>query len=405
MAVRSVFLTLARNVRRDSNIPFRGISSSVEAMKSESSAIANDGDVDGLVREENDDLRSKILRLRLPKRSATNVLQNWVDDGNRIAISELRSICNELRKSNSFKHALEISEWMVSHEEYKLTETDYAIRIDLMTKVFGVNAAERYFEGLPSSAKTRETYTALLHCYARLKLTEQAEDLFEQIKCANLPLTAITYNELMTFYISVGQLEKVPPIIEEMKRQNVALDLFTYNLWLTSHAAALSIDDVKKILREMNLDTNLDHTWTRYLQLAEIYLSSSRLMNSDPSSVMENNKAIMQRQLISYDFLFVLYGGLGDKSQIDKIWKSTRMMTGQNVSGRNYVCVISSYLMLGHLEEVARIVDEWKQSAASEFNLSMCRRLLEAYEEAGMADKATSFHVILKKKGYEPLLV
>lgn len=58
--------------------------------------------------QENDDLKSRIFRLRLPKRSATNVLQKWISEGNPIAISELRQISKELRKSQRYKHALEV---------------------------------------------------------------------------------------------------------------------------------------------------------------------------------------------------------------------------------------------------------------------------------------------------------
>ena len=53
--------------------------------------------------------------------------------------------------------SLQISEWMVAHDEYELSDSDYAVQIDLMTKVFGIDAAEQYFEGLPLSAKTSET--------------------------------------------------------------------------------------------------------------------------------------------------------------------------------------------------------------------------------------------------------
>ena len=58
---------------------------------------------------------------------------------------------------------LQISEWMVTHQEFEVSDHDYAVRIDLTTKVFGTNAAEEFFKGLPSNAKTLETYTALLH--------------------------------------------------------------------------------------------------------------------------------------------------------------------------------------------------------------------------------------------------
>ena len=59
-----------------------------------------------------DDLKSRIFRVRLPKRSVTNVLQNWVSEGREIGISELRKITKELRQSQRFKHALEVVSWL-----------------------------------------------------------------------------------------------------------------------------------------------------------------------------------------------------------------------------------------------------------------------------------------------------
>lgn len=55
-----------------------------------------------------DDLKSRIFRVRLPKRSVTNVLHNWVNEGHQITISDLRKITKELRQSQRFKHALEV---------------------------------------------------------------------------------------------------------------------------------------------------------------------------------------------------------------------------------------------------------------------------------------------------------
>lgn len=58
---------------------------------------------------ENDDLKSRVFRIRLPKRSAMNVLRNWVAEGNEVAVSELRDIAKELKKSHRYKHALEVN--------------------------------------------------------------------------------------------------------------------------------------------------------------------------------------------------------------------------------------------------------------------------------------------------------
>lgn len=293
---------------------------------------------------------------------------------------------------------LQITEWMVAHDEFKLSDSDYAVRIDLMTKVFGIDAAERYFEGLPLPAKTSETYTALLHSYAASKLIEKAESLFERIKKENLSLSALTYNELMTLYMSVGQLDKVSLTVEELKRQKVAPDLFTYNLWISSCAAAFNIDEVRRILDEMSLDPGLSESWSRYVNLVKVYIAAGHLVESDSSSLVENEKGITQREWVTYDFLIILYGGMGSKERIDQIWKSLRL-TKQKMIGRNYACIISSYLMLGQLKEVREIIDQWKQSTTTDFDNSICNRLLKAFAEVGLTDKAVDLHMVLIEKG------
>ncbi|GMN58965.1 hypothetical protein TIFTF001_028051 [Ficus carica] len=315
---------------------------------------------------EDDDLKSRVFRLRLPKRSATN-----------------------------------ISEWMVSHDGFEISASDYAIRINLMTKVFGIDAAERYFEGLPVTAKTSETYTALLHSYAGAKLTEKAENFFGRMKDSNLSFTAVTYNEMMTMYISVGLVEKVPIVVEELRQQKVAPDIFTYNLWISSCAATLNIDEVRRILDEMRSDPGSDETWTRYINLASLYVTTGHLTNSESNSLVSAEKGITQREWITYDFLIILYGSLGNKDRIDQIWKSLRM-TNQKMTSRNYICVLSSYLMLGHLKEVGEVIDQWKQSTTTDFDVSACGRLLDAFTDIGLAEKATDFHLLLIQKNSDP---
>ncbi|KAL7002996.1 hypothetical protein U1Q18_004154 [Sarracenia purpurea var. burkii] len=404
MAARSIFLALTRNCRGQRSLS-RSLSSSIasrsEVLLEEShTPREEEGKEEHDKNGEDDDLKSRVFRIRLPKRSATSVLQNWVSEGRNITISDLRCISRELRKSRRFKHALEISEWMTSHEEFELSNSDYAVRIDLITKVFGIDAAERYFEGLPLIAKTGETYTALIHSYAGVKLTEKAEDLYESAKEANLSLSALTYNEIMTLYMSVGQVEKVSSVIEELKRQKVAPDLFTYNLWISSCAATMDIDSVRRILEEMARDSGSNEGWVRYADLANIYITLGHLMNARPNnSLVESEKGIItQREWITYDFLIILYAGLGSKDKLDQIWKSLRM-TKQKMTSRNYLCILSSYLVLGHLREAGEVIDLWKQSAATDFDLSTCVRLLKAFTDAGLIEASKNLGRLLTEKG------
>ncbi|XP_010690204.2 pentatricopeptide repeat-containing protein At5g09450, mitochondrial [Beta vulgaris subsp. vulgaris] len=344
-----------------------------------------------------DDLKSRIFRLRLPKRSATNIIQKWVNEGNSVTLPELRHISKELRKSHRYKHALEITEWMVSDSELELSDSDYAVRLDLMTKVFGIDATERYFEGLPHDVKTSETYTALLHSYASAKLIDKAEELFQRMKDSGLSFCAITYNELMTLYMSMGQVEKVSLVIEELKNQKVAPDLFTYNLWVSSCAATLNIEGVRNILSEMSQDPNSDDGWVRYRNLANIYVTTGQLTSSGASSLVEAEKSLTQREWISYDFLIILHTSLGNKDMVDQIWKSLRM-TKQKMIGRNYVPILSSYLILEHMKEVGEVIDQWKNSTTSIFDNSVCDRLADAFVEAGFTERAEAFRSLLIEK-------
>ncbi|KAG6495868.1 hypothetical protein ZIOFF_043698 [Zingiber officinale] len=411
MAAASLFADLLRQARpRNPSVTIlRAFPLSLrQPSRPLSSGLANS---QGLAVEEEpaalvDDLRSRIFRLRLPKRSAMDALDRWVGEGRTVTASELREITKDLRKSKRFKHALEpictddmISEWMKVHQEFELSDKDYATRIDLLTKVFGLIAAEEFFEGLPSSAKSYEACTALLHSYAAKKQIEKAENLFDRIKELNISSSVFPYNEMMTLYISVGQLDKVTVVVDELKRQKVSPDLFTYNLWISSCAASLDIISVRRILDEMAQDPRSDKQWIAYMRLTDIYLAAGQLESSQ-SSLSEVDKQISQREWITYDFLIILHVGLGNIQMLNDIWKSMKM-TKQKMTSRNYICVISSYLMVEQFKEAGEVIDEWKKSKGQEFHISDCNRLFEALKKTGLSDKAEKFHELMLQKDYE----
>uniref|UniRef100_A0A9I9DH80 Pentatricopeptide repeat-containing protein At5g09450, mitochondrial n=1 Tax=Cucumis melo TaxID=3656 RepID=A0A9I9DH80_CUCME len=438
MASRTLFLAFSRN-RGFLNQSFKSIPVFNEANISNycsHGALRSESFDDSVNSEEFNDLKSRIFQLRLPKRSAIRVLERWTSEGNQVTITELRNISKELRKIQRVSRAerkipgdkwqdgqyhkeernsttdklnkcfvtrrmQKILEWMVTHNKSDLSDSDFAIRIDLMTKVFGVDAAERYFEGLPIDAKTCETYTALLHSFAGSKLTDKAETLYEKIKESDIPLTALPFNEMMTLYTSIGQVEKVSSIVDDLKQKMVHPDIFTYNLWISSLAAALNIDGVKQILNEMNQNPNSNENWVRYIELVNIYIKSANLLHSGSNSVVESASGISQREWITYDLLIILYAGLGNKDRIDQIWRSLRM-TKQKMTSRNYICIVSCYLMLDDLKEIGEVIDQWKQSTTTDFDISSCNRLVNAFVEAGLNEKANSFVNVLIQKNCDP---
>ena len=65
-------------------------------------AVAATGEEDG------DDLRSRIFRLGLAKRSATAALEKWSGEGRAAPAAELRRIARDLSRVRRYKHALEV---------------------------------------------------------------------------------------------------------------------------------------------------------------------------------------------------------------------------------------------------------------------------------------------------------
>ena len=75
-----------------------------------------------------------------------------------------------------------VSKWLETTEHFKLTEQDYASRLDLIAKVQGVNMAEKYMEKVPASFKGELLYRTLLaNCVYGVNV-KMAETAFEKLK-------------------------------------------------------------------------------------------------------------------------------------------------------------------------------------------------------------------------------
>ena len=76
----------------------------------------------------------------------------------------LGCIFNLLLKSNLFCSSQ--SGWRL--KQHDLTEQDHAARLDLITKVHGIQKAEKYIENIPKSFKGELVYRTLLTCCVHL---------------------------------------------------------------------------------------------------------------------------------------------------------------------------------------------------------------------------------------------
>eukprot|EP01018_Ginkgo_biloba_P007817 Gb_14212 [translate_table: standard] len=344
-------------------------------------------------------LYRRISRLGDPKHSAVTALEQWIREGRRPKKWQLKRIVKELRKYNRYKHALEISEWIRGHKGFSFSPGDHSIHLDLIAKVHGIDNAETYFAELPDIAKNQLTYSALLNCYVKEKLTEKSEAIMEKMKVLGFAANTLPYNEMMTLYKNTGQLEKVLLVIQEMKKNGIPRDTFSYNIWMTTCAAMSDMDKLEDVLDEMKYDDNVKTDWTIYSNLASIYIKAG-LLDDAGSALTELENSMTQNDRVPYDHLISLHAHLGNKEEMYRIWTSFKSVFGK-MTNRSYICLLSSLVKIGDIEGAEKVFEEW-ESVRSNYDIRLPNVLLGAYIRNGWLEKAESFLERIVEKGGEP---
>ena len=128
--------------------------------------------------------------------------------------------------------SFQISEWMVSHKEFELSDSDSAVHIALMAEVVGYDATGQYLLGLPDTGKTTETYKALVLIYYWARRLKHMDTILE--RCVGMDADTLP--------------KAVDKAIQKIKLRIGALNLFTYKLWICSYVSTNNIYKVRTIL-------------------------------------------------------------------------------------------------------------------------------------------------------------
>ncbi|KAF4395198.1 hypothetical protein F8388_001585 [Cannabis sativa] len=165
----------------------------------------------------------RISYMENPELGSGSVLNQWEKEQKLISKGDLCRVIKELRKYKSFERALEVYDWMNSRaDRFRLSSSDVAIRLDLIAKVRGIDAAESLFLSLSETSKDKRMYGALLNVYARAKMKEKAESLFDQMRTLGHASHSIPFNVMMTLYMNLKEYEKVEFLVTEMVKKNIS---------------------------------------------------------------------------------------------------------------------------------------------------------------------------------------
>ncbi|XP_010942641.3 pentatricopeptide repeat-containing protein At5g27460 [Elaeis guineensis] len=336
-----------------------------------------------------EDLRSRLFRLRFPKRSATVVLDKWVGEGRKVTASELRQIAKDLKRSQRYKHALEILTWMGSWDNFHPSSADHAARLELITKVHSIVEAELYFEKLSDSTSRRVASFPLLHHYVKERNLEKAEALMSMLLNLGLVVDPHPFNEMMKLYMATGQCKKVLAVIQHMKRCKIPCNVLSYNLWLNASGELSGVAVVEMVHAEMMNDQNVEVGWSTYSTLANIYTKSG-LLDKASAALRTAEDKLSVRKRLGYSFIMTNYAALGDTDGILRLWESSKRVPGR-ITCVNYMSVLLCLIKVGDIQEAEKVFKTWEMECRK-YDIRVSNVLLGAYMRNGWMDKAELLH-------------
>ncbi|KAA8545255.1 hypothetical protein F0562_020039 [Nyssa sinensis] len=343
-------------------------------------------------------LYHRLLTLGGKDATVADTLDEWEKEGKPFKRVQIIGSVKLLRKAKKYQHAIQIYDWM-ENSENKMNDADRAIRIDLLSKTEGVDSAEKYFNSLEGSAKTKKTYGALLNCYCKEKMLDKAIEIFEKMRELNF-LSALNYNNMMSLYLSVGQPEKVRLLLKEMEENNIVADLYTYNQLMNIYAALNDIDAVEGVLEKMKTN-KVKCDWFTYGNLATIYVNAGLIDKANAAlQKLENMKNLHDWE--SFHTLITLYARVSNLSGVNRAWESLKSISPKP-STVSYVIMLLALSKLGDVGGLEKCFKEW-ESGCSTYDARVVNVILESHLNQNMIEEAESIYESMVKRGAGPNL-
>ncbi|KAF4353928.1 hypothetical protein F8388_008566 [Cannabis sativa] len=284
--------------------------------------------------------RSRSVTKRSPKYLDEALYKKLFKDGS--SEMSVRQQLNQFLKSRK-----RVFKWEVDDTLKKLRDRNLyspAIKVKLL-KSMGIPAAETYFIDLPESSKNHLCYGALLNCYCKELMTDEAEALMEKMKELSLPLSSMPYNSLMTLYEKTGKPEKISAIVQEMKASSMKRD-------------GRAVSD-----------------WTTYSNLASIYVNAG-LFKKAETALKELEKKNSHKDLSAFQFSNYIIWSNRKSLEVYRIWRSLRLAFPKTANGMGIMVLNLRY--------------------------SYCNTIIGAYAKEGLLDKALELQEHARRRGAKP---
>lgn len=331
--------------------------------------------------KESADKRSSLSLFKAVMNSSSveKFMDKWIEDGNELLKGDINFVMYNLRKRRMYGRALQLSEWLESRKQVDFVEKEYASRLDLISKVKGLQKAEDYIERIPASFKGELVYRTLLcNCVINTNV-KKSEDLFNKMKDLGLPVTSFSCNQLLLLYKRTDK-KKIADVLLLMEKENIKPTLFTYHMLIDTKGQSNDISGMEQIFETMKSEELQPDTRTLSIIAKHYVFSGLKEKAKEILKQIEGDNIKEFRK--SVRILLPLYANLDDEEEVRRIWKTCE----QNPTSQESLAAIEAFGRLNKVEEAETIFNamqlKWKHPSLKQYTV-----LLKVYVEKKMLDK------------------
>ena len=275
---------------------------------------------------------------------------------------------------------------------------EYAIQLDLIGKVRGLDSAESYFNSLSDQVKIDKVYGSLLNCYVREGLMDESLSHMQKMKELGFASSPLSYNDIMCLYLHSGQLDKIPDVMSEMKKNGVNPDKISYRICINSYGLKSDLNSMEKVLEEMESQSHITLDWSTYAMVANIYIKAGAL---DKSLIyLKKCEELVDIDALGYNYLISLHSSLGHKDQMMRLWGLQKAKCKKQIN-RDYITMLGLLVKLEEFEEAEVLLKAW-ESSHQFYDFRIPNILLLGYCKKGLTEKAEAMLRDIVEKGRTP---
>ncbi|KAL4587368.1 hypothetical protein LXL04_000237 [Taraxacum kok-saghyz] len=286
-----------------------------------------------------------------PFQPVQKTLDNWLEKGDSITRSDISIAMLEFRRRKMYGKALHLSEWLQSRKQLQFNEKDYSSHVDLISKVHGLQAAEKYISKIPKSFQGELVYRTLLANCVITTDTTKAEQIFNKMKELKFPITPFVCNQLLLLYKRTNR-KKIPDVLKLMEDENVKPTLFTYTMLIDIKGQSNDIDGIDKIIEIMKAEDIEMDPKTRSI-LARHYINFG-LKEKAIIVLKEMEESNLQENQWICAYLLPLYADLGSLQEVNRIWSIRK----SNPMVNDCVNAIYAFGKLNKVDQAETVFDQ-----------------------------------------------